>query len=149
MNLNELFDHWRHVRHGLLSTMDQFSDADLAYEPFAESWTVGDLMRHIPNTEVGWFQHVAQERLAGWPVHAPADYPTIAAIQQLLSEAHQETEAYLAEFGVGDLDRPVITPWGETVTLGWITWHVLEHEIHHRGELSLILGLLGREGLDV
>jgi uncharacterized damage-inducible protein DinB len=27
-------------------------------------------------------------------------------------------------------------------------WHVVEHEIHHRGELSLILGLLGREGLD-
>jgi uncharacterized damage-inducible protein DinB len=26
---------------------------------------------------------------------------------------------------------------------------VLEHEVHHRGELSLIHGLLGREGLDV
>jgi len=26
--------------------------------------------------------------------------------------------------------------------------HTLEHEIHHRGELSLILGLLGRKGLD-
>jgi uncharacterized damage-inducible protein DinB len=26
--------------------------------------------------------------------------------------------------------------------------HILEHEIHHRGELSLILGLLGREGLN-
>jgi len=24
----------------------------------------------------------------------------------------------------------------------------MEHEIHHRGELSLILGLFGREGLD-
>jgi uncharacterized damage-inducible protein DinB len=35
------------------------------------------------------------------------------------------------------------------LSLGWIIWHVLEHEIHHRGELSLILGLLGREGLDV
>jgi uncharacterized damage-inducible protein DinB len=30
-----------------------------------------------------------------------------------------------------------------------VIWHVLEHEIHHRGELSLIHGLLGREGLDV
>jgi uncharacterized damage-inducible protein DinB len=26
--------------------------------------------------------------------------------------------------------------------------HVIEHEIHHRGELSLKLGLLDREGLD-
>ena len=41
------------------------------------------------------------------------------------------------------------TPEGEVFTLRWIIWHVLEHEIHHRGELSLALGLLGREGLDV
>ena len=27
-------------------------------------------------------------------------------------------------------------------------WHVLEHEIHHRAELSLTLGLLGHEGLN-
>jgi len=27
-------------------------------------------------------------------------------------------------------------------------WHTIEHEIHHRGELSLTLGLLGRAGLD-
>ncbi|MCE5207568.1 MAG: DinB family protein [Chloroflexi bacterium] len=26
--------------------------------------------------------------------------------------------------------------------------HTLEHEIHHRGELSLTLGLLGHKGLD-
>ena len=26
--------------------------------------------------------------------------------------------------------------------------HMIDHEIHHRGELSLILGLLGREGLN-
>jgi uncharacterized damage-inducible protein DinB len=26
--------------------------------------------------------------------------------------------------------------------------HLLEHEIHHRSELSLILGMLGTDGLD-
>jgi uncharacterized damage-inducible protein DinB len=29
-----------------------------------------------------------------------------------------------------------------------MVWHVMEHEIHHRGELSLLLGMLGHEGLD-
>ena len=41
------------------------------------------------------------------------------------------------------------TSEGETFSLQWIIWHVLEHEIHHRGELSFILGTLGRTGLDV
>jgi uncharacterized damage-inducible protein DinB len=27
-----------------------------------------------------------------------------------------------------------------TVTRGWVTWHVLEHDIHHAGEISQILG---------
>jgi uncharacterized damage-inducible protein DinB len=35
------------------------------------------------------------------------------------------------------------------VPLRSIIWHVLEHEIHHRGELSILIGLLGREGLEV
>jgi uncharacterized damage-inducible protein DinB len=47
-----------------------------------------------------------------------------------------------------ELGRRIELPWGGHTSLGWVVWHVLEHEIHHRGELSLILGLLGREGLD-
>ena len=42
-----------------------------------------------------------------------------------------------------------IPPHNESFTLGWLIWHVLEREVHHRGELSLALGLLEGEGLDV
>jgi uncharacterized damage-inducible protein DinB len=33
------------------------------------------------------------------------------------------------------------------LTRQWIIWHVLEHEIHHGGELSLALGGYGLEGI--
>ena len=149
MRLDELFAHWEHVRHGLLSTMDLFEEEELAYRPFGESWTVGDLMRHVPNAEAGWFQYVVRGKLPAWPVHEAEGYATIGAIQELMAGVHAETMEYLAGFGLEELNRPVSTPWGETLTLSWVTWHVLEHEIHHRGELSLILGLLGRKGLEV
>ncbi len=42
----------------------------------------------------------------------------------------------------------VETPWGAKSRRIELLWHVIEHEIHHRGELSLMLGMLGREGLD-
>jgi uncharacterized damage-inducible protein DinB len=32
-------------------------------------------------------------------------------------------------------------------TRQWIIWHVLEHEIHHGGELSLALGGYGLSGV--
>jgi uncharacterized damage-inducible protein DinB len=55
---------------------------------------------------------------------------------------------YLHTLTIDDLDTIIETKWGN-FSLAFIIWHVIEHEIHHRGELSLVLGTLGREGLDV
>ena len=33
------------------------------------------------------------------------------------------------------------------LTRKWIIWHVLEHDIHHGGELSLALGAYGLLGI--
>ncbi|HEX6844203.1 MAG TPA: DinB family protein, partial [Actinomycetota bacterium] len=32
---------------------------------------------------------------------------------------------------------------------GWVVWHVLEHDLHHGGEVSQILGSNGLPGLDL
>jgi uncharacterized damage-inducible protein DinB len=66
-----------------------------------------------------------------------------------LTEVHTASEAYLDKLVEADLEREIEAPWGGIFRLEWIIWHVLEHEIHHRGELSFVLGTLGREGLDV
>jgi uncharacterized damage-inducible protein DinB len=29
------------------------------------------------------------------------------------------------------------------VSRAWVVWHVMEHDLHHGGELSLILGMHG------
>lgn len=31
----------------------------------------------------------------------------------------------------------------------WIVWHIAEHDIHHGGELSFCLGILGLQGMDL
>ena len=84
-----------------------------------------------------------------WPPVADEEYPTVASIKQPLSEVHSRTQAYLATVDVADLDRVINTPWGEELTLRWIVWHVLEHEISHRGEIYLMLGLTGMEAPEV
>jgi uncharacterized damage-inducible protein DinB len=150
VKLSRVFARWDEVRAGLLATMDRYHDSDLAYRPFESSWSAGQIMLHIADAEEGWFRRVVTQDLAEWPDDYRLEaYPTVGAIKALLTEVHGRTAAYLATLGLADLDRPVEAYWGETLSLGWIIWHVLEHEIHHRGELSLILGLLGREGLDV
>lgn len=145
-----LFSHWKEVRAGLESTIEAFDDSELVYAPFQGSWPAGAIMLHIADAEDGWFRHVVTRELDVWPDHFTLDnYPTKAQILSVLREVHARTEAYLDQLSEEDLQRRVPTPWGSELSLLWIIWHVLEHEIHHRGELSLALGLLGREGLDV
>jgi len=151
MNLDEFFTHWDRVRDGLLLTIDKFNEDELSFVPFEDSWPAGQIMLHIADAEEGWFRNVVTGERDEWPAdYVLENYPTRDAIKSLLTGVHQKTKTYLASLELDDLNRPVQSPWDDyTFSLGWIIWHVLEHEIHHRGELSLILGLLGREGLDV
>ena len=150
MHLDQLFGHWRQVHADLLALVGQFSEEELAYAPFPGSWSVAQILLHIAGAEEGWFRFVVTREHAQWPDdYRVEDYPTREAIQALLAQVHARTEAYLATLDLADLDRVVDGDSVGRFRLGWIIWHVLEHSIHHRGELSLILGLLGREGLDV
>ena len=150
MTAYELFGHWRLVRFGLLKVVDSFADGDLDFSPGRDLWSVGQTIRHIANAEEGWFRYIVEREYDDWPpAYQAHDYPTVAALKSLLNNVHQQTVDFLNAVDVSELDTVIPVPWGESVTLRWVIWHVLEHEIHHRGELSLMLGLLGKEGLDV
>lgn len=150
MKLSEMFAHWKLVHADTLATIDKFRDEELFFTPFPGSWTVGQLMVHIPDTEEFWFREVIEEKYpTPFEGYRPEDYPTVEAVRTLLIQVHTRTEAWLETLDETGLERVIVRPSGHRRTVGWIIWHVVEHEIHHRGELSLILGMLGREGLDV
>ena len=150
MKPSALFSHWQQVHQDTLQTIANFLPGDLAFKPFETSWTAAQIMLHIAEAEEGWFQYVVLHKLDDWPKqYTPENFPTREDILSALQKVHQQTQRYLASLDESDLEREIISPWGDKFQLGWIIWHVLEHEIHHRGELSVMLGMLGREGLDV
>lgn len=146
----ELFSHWELVRSGTRETIKLFREVELSYQPAEEAWIAGQIMVHIANAEEGWFRYVVTRELPEWPEQLNFEhYPLKKDILDLLETVHGRTKTYLASLSEADLKSEILTPWDEGLSLQWIIWHVIEHEIHHRGELSLILGLLGRQGLEV
>ena len=152
MDDKELFEHWDQVRTGLNQALDPLRDEQLAFTPREGLWSLGQVACHIAGCEEGWLRDLCFGR---WS-RPEADYklqgyPTVAALKQLLAEVHARTAAELATAPelTGRLDQPATLPWGPTVSWRWAVWHVLEHEIHHRGEIYLMLGLLGMEAPDV
>ena len=150
MKPEKLFSHWQYIRKGLISVIEDFEESELTYQPYPDSWPVGQIMVHIANAEEGWFRYAVTKELQEWPMQLQFEnYPTREKILTVLDEVHGKTERYLETLSEEDLSATILAPWEETFPLGWIFWHVIEHEVHHRGELSLILGILGKEGLDV
>lgn len=149
MKPSQMFNHWDQVRSDLLATIDMFNQDELIFAPFEGSWQVGQIVLHIADCEDNWLHGIVQRKIEPYVFYELKDHPTVAAIKAVLERAHDRTQDLLANLDERDLDKDYTTTQGETYKLGWIIWHVLEHEIHHRGELSLALGLLRREGLDV
>jgi uncharacterized damage-inducible protein DinB len=148
MNAQEMFTRWNKVRQGLLDALDKLSDEQLDFTPRAGLWSVREIVVHIAGTEDGWLRHYAANR---WHENLlkPADYPTRASLKTLLDEQHAVTTVQFADDIEAALARVCTLPWGPQVTMDWAVWHVMEHEIHHRGEIYLMLGLLGHEAPDV
>jgi uncharacterized damage-inducible protein DinB len=150
MHPEKIFNHWDQIRSDLVKTILKFEETDLRLEPFQGSWSVGRIMLHIADAEDGWLRYVVTGELKEWPdTYTLENYPDIPAILKLLEEVHSCTKMFLSGLREEDLGKVITAPWGGKFSLMWILWHIIEHEIHHRGELSLILGTLGKEGLEV
>lgn len=150
MDAKELLERWIDVRKGLFQALDKLTDMQLGFVPREGLWSLGTVARHIAGAEEGWFRHVVTREHPEWPAeYAEEDYPTVESVKTLLSEVHARTEAYLTTVEATAVNQVIEAPWGSKYPLRWIIWHVLEHEIHHRGEIYLMLGLLGLEAPDV
>ena len=148
MNAKELFQHWEEVRLGLVAGLDKLADAQLDFTPREGLWSLRETVVHIAGTEDGWLRCYTANQWHENPPEAK-NYPTVASLKRLLAEAHARTQAQFSQDADGLLQQVCQLPWGAQVSMGWAVWHVLEHEIHHRGEVFLMLGLMGIEAPDV
>jgi uncharacterized damage-inducible protein DinB len=107
------------------------------------AWTLGDLVRHLAATE----RWMWGENVQGRPSRYPGCGPELASgrdgVLAYLDRMHAETVEIVSALTSGDLARPCLTPAGTPIT----TWKwlrgMVEHEIHHRGQIYLMLGMLG------
>lgn len=147
----EIFKHWKDVRESLYRALDSLSSDQLAFCPREGLWSLHETVCHIAGMEDTWFRYYVTGEMRSWKEadYKPADFPTPEALKDLLETVHARVVALYAEDADSKLKEVVALPWGPKVEQGWVVWHVLEHEIHHRGEIYLMMGLIGIEPPDV
>lgn len=91
---------------------------------------------HVVDAEVSWIG-----ALAGKPDSKPnfEDYMSVDKLRNLSSEFRAEVKPFLADWSPGLEDKAISVDWnpGDVFTYGEVARHVIAHEIHHIGQLSI------------
>ncbi|MGH1365867.1 MAG: DinB family protein [Calditrichia bacterium] len=106
-------------------------------------FTIGDIIRHLALIERNMYAENAQfqpSRYKGCGSEYANGYD---ATIQFYNDMQEESFAIFAKLSEDDLQRKAMTPAGIEITLWKWLRAMVEHEVHHRGQLFLYLGLLG------
>ena len=158
LTLATFYKGWDAYQQLLVTAVTPLTSEQLALRPAPHMWSAGMIATHIIATRVGWF-HVLMgvgnadlAPLASWdedgmPARSASELVTgLESTWRMIQDA-------LTSWTSADLEQ-VFQDSDRTGNLGqysrqWIIWHLLEHDLHHGGELSLILGMHGLPALDL
>jgi uncharacterized damage-inducible protein DinB len=110
------------------------------YKPGA--FTFGDLIRHLGAIERHMFAENAQCRPSRYPGHGRELADGWDAVLAYYDRQHRESLEIFAALGPEDLARRCETPGGVKILVWKWLRSMVEHEIHHRGQIYLMLGIL-------
>jgi uncharacterized damage-inducible protein DinB len=148
---------WEDYQRLLVDALRDLTPEQLALQATPGQRPVWLIAAHIIGTRIGWFRRMGEGQDASLtPVDlwdADGAPPRTGAE---LADGFQMTWAMIAEclerWTPDDLDTPITwerTSGPVTRTRQWIIWHVIEHDLHHGGEISLTLGNHGLPSLDL
>lgn len=118
-------------------------EASLDWAPAAGAFSCADLVRHLAATERFMFVEIALGRPSTYPGHGRSLAYGREGLQAYLEGMHAQSMTLLQTLDDSALERKVTTPSGAQIpTWRWLQL-MAEHEAHHRGQLYLMLRLLG------
>src|SRR5437763_1139332 len=115
----------------------------LEWRPRDGAFSFGDLIRHLSSIERFMFAENAQCRPSRYPGHGLdlADgFDDVIAYHDAM---HAESMAIFKSLTADDLEAKCVTPAGISITVWKWLRAMIEHEVHHRAQIYMMLGLIG------
>jgi uncharacterized damage-inducible protein DinB len=105
-------------------------------------FTLGDLVRHVAATERWMFAENVAGRPSRYPGHGVELAAGYEAVMDYLDRMHVESLSIFSSLSDDALQQRCTTPSGVALpTWKWLR-AMVEHEVHHRGQIYLMLGMI-------
>lgn len=155
--LTTFYEGWAIYQKNLLDAVAALTPEQLELHIADHLRSVGDLLTHLVSTRARWMLYglaegdekigaIAQWQDPGAPVRTPAELAE--GLERTWTLIHDA----LGRWTLDEMAEPIQREWrGETQTLTrqWVIWHLIEHDLHHGGELAFALGMHGIQANEI
>jgi uncharacterized damage-inducible protein DinB len=157
--LTTFYSSWKAYQDHIVAAVAALTEGQLALRAAPGLRSVGEIALHIVGCRAYWFVGFmgedGGEEMAPYmrwneralTVPTPGRLPSAAELAQGLARTWRFMADCFARWSPDDLRRTYhdVDEEGRPIEVSraWVVWHVLEHDLHHGGELSLTLGTHG------
>lgn len=155
--MSSIYDGWRQYQRAMTKAIGALDSDQLALRASPHLRSVAEIAAHIIGARARWFYLLMGEggdefeALGKWdrPGEGPRSADElVSGLKATWTGMHAAIAGWTAE------------DWGQTwpgeddtepeaITRAWVIWHLIEHDLHHGGELSITLGAHGVRALEL
>ncbi len=144
-DLQALFDYGSWANNRLFESLGQLAPEEFTKKVAGSYGSIRNTLVHALSAEWGWLDRCGGAKRG--PALNPAEYPTVASVFERWKQVERDMHEFLATLTDNDLVRPITFAFGNgpshTKSLGHLLHHAANHGVHHRGQVSLLMRVLG------
>ena len=136
-------DYWEKVRERTRRVVAVIPAEHLEWAWKPGKFSPGDIVRHLAGIERWMYAENVSRRPSRYPGHGAELAAGLEEVKAYFERLHAEAMAIFRLLGDADLLEKCETPGGAALAIGKWLRLMVEHEIHHRGQLYLLLSMQG------
>jgi len=142
-NTREFLDYYERVRQRTLKVIAAIPREKFDWTYREGKFSFADIIRHMATIERWMYAENVQLKPSRYPGHGRelADGPE--NVLAFFDRLHRESMEIFGRLSEEDLNRKCTTPGGTPITVWKWLRAMVEHEVHHRAQIYVYLGLLG------
>ncbi len=144
-DLEGLYDYGYWANRKLFDVISQLTPEQFTRLVAGSYGSVRNTMVHVLSAEAGWLSRCGGPERG--PRLNPADFPTVDSLTQVWNTVEAQVRQFLAKLQDEDLARNAEFTIGRaekrSMPVGELMQHAANHGVHHRGQVALLLRLLG------
>jgi uncharacterized damage-inducible protein DinB len=135
-------EYWEKVRQRTLRVIACIPPEKFDWSYHEGKFSFADIIRHLATIERYMYGENAQLKPSLYPGHGKdlADGPD--QVLEFFNRLHHESMDIFGRLTAADMERKCVTPGGAPITVWKWLRAMVEHEVHHRAQIYVYLGML-------